>query len=84
MMTKNFRLNVLANQYATALYNHITVTNGGNYFMVDAAGLQSAPHKGSCSSGTGGTAKTAIFFIRSVFTETTTVDILNSDSKYHI
>ncbi|HHQ5851751.1 hypothetical protein I4P08_14210 [Enterobacter hormaechei] len=40
MITKNFRLNALANQYATALYNHITATNGGEYFMVDAAGQQ--------------------------------------------
>lgn len=40
MITKNFRLNALANQYAAALYNHITAINGGNYFMVDAAGQQ--------------------------------------------
>ncbi|EFD5495480.1 TPA: hypothetical protein KI784_001894 [Escherichia coli] len=40
MITKNFRLNALANKYATALYNHITAINGGNYFMVDAAGQQ--------------------------------------------
>ena len=38
MITKNFRLNALANQYAAALYNHITATNGGDYFMVDAGG----------------------------------------------
>lgn len=40
MITKNFRLNALANKYASALYNHITTTSGGDYFMVDAAGQQ--------------------------------------------
>lgn len=40
MITKNFRLNALVNQYAAALYNHITAINGGDYFMVDAAGQQ--------------------------------------------
>jgi hypothetical protein len=40
MITKNFRLNALANQYAEALYNNITAINGGKYFMVDAAGQQ--------------------------------------------
>lgn len=39
MITKNFRLNALANKYASALYNHITSTSGGDYFMVDADGL---------------------------------------------
>ena len=38
MITKNFRLNALANQYAAALYNHITTTSGGDYFMIDADG----------------------------------------------
>ncbi|MEI7286017.1 hypothetical protein [Pectobacterium carotovorum] len=38
MITKNFRLNALANQYAAALYNHITTINGGDYFMIDAGG----------------------------------------------
>ncbi len=38
MITKNFRLNALANKYASALYNHITSTSGGDYFMVDADG----------------------------------------------
>lgn len=38
MITKNFRLNALANQYAVALYDHITATNGGDYFMIDANG----------------------------------------------
>ena len=36
MSTKNFRLNALANQYAAALYQHITTTSGG-HFMIDAA-----------------------------------------------
>lgn len=35
MITKNFRLNALANQYAAALYQHITTTSGG-HFMIDA------------------------------------------------
>lgn len=38
MITKNFRLNALANQYSAALYNHITATSGGDYFMIDAGG----------------------------------------------
>ncbi|MCY1697550.1 hypothetical protein OVA10_05600 [Lelliottia sp. SL45] len=38
MMTKNFQLNSLANQYAAALYDHITATSGGAYFMIDACG----------------------------------------------
>ncbi|KMK44229.1 hypothetical protein [Pluralibacter gergoviae] len=38
MITKNFRLNALANQYAAALYNHVTSTSGGDYFMIDADG----------------------------------------------
>lgn len=36
MITKNFRLNALANQYAAALYNRITTTSHGEYFMLDA------------------------------------------------
>lgn len=38
MITKNFRLNALANQYAAALYNLITATSSGDYFMIDAGG----------------------------------------------
>lgn len=38
MITKNFRLNSLANQYAAALFNHITTTSNGEYFMMDAGG----------------------------------------------
>ena len=29
VITKNFRLNALANQYAAALYGHVTATSGG-------------------------------------------------------
>ena len=38
MITKNFRLNALANQYAAALYNRITTTSNGEHFMLDAGG----------------------------------------------
>ena len=38
MITKNFRLNALANQYAAALYDHIKTTSVGDYFMIDADG----------------------------------------------
>lgn len=38
MITKNFRLNALANQYAAALYDHIKTTSGGDYFMIDVDG----------------------------------------------
>lgn len=38
MITKNFRLNALANQYAVALYGHITTTSCGEYFTVDVGG----------------------------------------------
>lgn len=38
MITKNFRLNALANQYAAVLYKHVTATSGGEYFMIDAGG----------------------------------------------
>jgi hypothetical protein len=37
MITKNFRLNALANH----LYNNITAINGGNYFMVDGQASKS-------------------------------------------
>ncbi|UIN02492.1 hypothetical protein [Yersinia ruckeri] len=36
MITKNFRLNALANQYSTAIYDHVKQQNGGDFFMVDA------------------------------------------------
>ncbi|AUU92137.1 hypothetical protein ACP3S7_30090 [Phytobacter ursingii] len=38
LITHNFRLNALANQYASALYNHISATSIGDSFMVDAGG----------------------------------------------
>jgi hypothetical protein len=39
MITKNFRLNALANQYAQQRAKpHVTATSGGEYFMIDAAG----------------------------------------------
>lgn len=31
LITHNFRLNALANAYAVSLFNHITVTGGGNF-----------------------------------------------------
>ncbi len=37
VITQNFRLNALANQYAAALYNHISATSG-NHFMINANG----------------------------------------------
>ncbi|EAA0939511.1 hypothetical protein CHK22_08820 [Salmonella enterica] len=38
MITKNFQLNALANQYAAALYNHITTSSSGDFFMLDLNG----------------------------------------------
>lgn len=38
LITKNFRLNALANQYATALYHRIKLANGGDWFTVQANG----------------------------------------------
>ncbi|EBZ2142414.1 hypothetical protein D8R48_18115 [Salmonella enterica subsp. enterica serovar Newport] len=37
VITQNFRLNSLANQYAAALYNHISATSG-DHFMINANG----------------------------------------------
>lgn len=39
LITQNFRLNSLANQYAAALYNHISATSG-DHFMINANGQQ--------------------------------------------
>ncbi|MFM7947866.1 hypothetical protein [Hafnia paralvei] len=39
MITKNFKLNALANQFSTAVYDHVTTTNGGDNFMINAAGV---------------------------------------------
>ncbi|EPC9791841.1 TPA: hypothetical protein MYL60_004763 [Klebsiella variicola subsp. variicola] len=32
MITKNFRLNALANQFSAAVYNHVAEANGGDWF----------------------------------------------------
>lgn len=34
MITKNFRLNALANQYAAAIYNNVRQQNGGEWFAM--------------------------------------------------
>ncbi|CQH45918.1 Uncharacterised protein [Yersinia enterocolitica] len=39
IITKNFRLNALANQYSAAVYDHVTQQNGGDFFIVDSGGL---------------------------------------------
>lgn len=39
LITQNFRLNSLANQYAAALYNHISATSG-DHFMINANSQQ--------------------------------------------
>lgn len=36
IITKNFRLNSLANQYAAAIYSHVVNQNGGEWFTVNA------------------------------------------------
>ncbi len=36
IITKNFRLNALANQYSAAIYDHVKQQNGGDFFIVDA------------------------------------------------
>lgn len=38
MITKNFRLNALANQFSAAVYNYITATSPGACFMINAGG----------------------------------------------
>ncbi|HBB9616448.1 TPA: hypothetical protein JLL80_004063 [Escherichia coli] len=40
LITQNFRLNALANQYAAALHNHISATDG-DHFMINNANGQS-------------------------------------------
>ncbi|MGL5969004.1 MAG: hypothetical protein ACRCZ6_17940 [Kluyvera sp.] len=37
LITQNFRLNALANEYAAALHNHISATSG-DHFMINANG----------------------------------------------
>ena len=39
MITKNFRLNALANQFAAALYDHVSTTSYAEYFMIDVGGI---------------------------------------------
>lgn len=36
LITKNFRLNALANQYAAAVYDRVKQQNGGDFFMIEA------------------------------------------------
>ncbi|MCW1973499.1 UNVERIFIED_ORG: hypothetical protein FHW05_002347 [Pantoea agglomerans] len=38
VMTKNFRLNALANSYAADLYHHVKAENGGDYFYTAVHG----------------------------------------------
>lgn len=38
VLTKNFRLNALANSYAAALYHHVKAENGGDYFYTTVHG----------------------------------------------
>ncbi|WP_233961305.1 hypothetical protein [Pectobacterium versatile] len=38
MITKNFRVNALANQYAAALYNAARRQSSGDFFTINAAG----------------------------------------------
>ncbi|MCW1971440.1 UNVERIFIED_ORG: hypothetical protein FHW05_000254 [Pantoea agglomerans] len=38
VMTKNFRLNALANSYAAALYHHVKAESGGDYFYTAVHG----------------------------------------------
>lgn len=36
LITQNFRLNALANQYAAAVYDRVKQQNGGDFFMIEA------------------------------------------------
>ena len=38
MITKNFRLNALANQFAAAIYNYVRQQNGGEWFPMEIKG----------------------------------------------
>lgn len=40
LITKNFHLHSLANQYAAALYSHITDASGGEFFTLDSGGFE--------------------------------------------
>lgn len=35
MITKNFRVNALANSYAAAIYHDVTARNGGDWFSME-------------------------------------------------
>lgn len=36
MLTKNFKVNSLANSYAAAIYHDVTTRNGGDWFLINA------------------------------------------------
>ncbi|WNN45451.1 hypothetical protein [Winslowiella toletana] len=38
LITKNFRLNALANQYSTAIYDHLKRQSGGDWFPMEIKG----------------------------------------------
>ncbi|MEY8772252.1 hypothetical protein AB6T85_17750 [Erwinia sp. ACCC 02193] len=38
LITKNFRLNALANQYSAAIYDHLKRQNGGDWFPMEIKG----------------------------------------------
>lgn len=38
LITKNFRINALANQYSAAIYNHVRHQNGGDFFPMEIKG----------------------------------------------
>ena len=38
ILTKNFRLNALANQFAAAIFNHVILQNGGEWFPMEIKG----------------------------------------------
>lgn len=38
LITKNFRVNALANQYSAAIYNHVRQLNGGDWFPMEISG----------------------------------------------
>jgi len=38
IITKNFQLNALANLYSAAIFNHVTLQNGGDWFPMEIKG----------------------------------------------
>lgn len=40
LITKNFRLNALANQFSAAIYDHVTTTSGGEFFTLESGGFE--------------------------------------------